>query len=128
MEGQLEAPEGTISRRKILYELSIVSVIFLAVTFLFKAVLYPFFGVTTSAPIPFRTVILLVALTLIIRGNGERWRDFGLKRFKPGWLLVPLVILFLAIHLFVAQPIGDWVRDLLSIPGSDYSWILHVPA
>lgn len=87
---------------------------------------YPAFGVTSAAPQPARTLLVLGLLTWIIRKNGESWKDFGLASFRPAWLLPVLAITFLAIQIVVAQPLGDALRDFVAASPSDRSFLSHL--
>ena len=112
--------------RRFLGELSLIIGVGVAITLLTRFLVYPWFGIGPNSPQPHRTLVWLGLLTWIIYRNGESWRDFGLKSFRPWWLVPILAVALIAIHLFVAQPIGDAVKGALDVPPSDLSFISNI--
>lgn len=97
-----------------------------AITLLTTFIIYPSFGLSEHAPQPARTVIVASVLIWLTFSKGKSFSSFGLDRFRPMWLLPFLVIAFLAFQIFVAQPIGDVVRDVVGAGASDTSFLTHI--
>ena len=112
--------------RRFAYDLMLLIGVGLAVTVLTRFVIYPMFGIGPGAPQPARTIILVGVLLWMMKKNDKPWTDLGLIRFKPLWLLPVLVFVFLAAQNFVAQPMGDLLRDALKVAPSDTSFLTHI--
>ncbi len=128
-ESDTIAPHGhsfSAAGSQFLRELALVVIVGGGITFATDLVIYPALGVSSNAPQPVRTLLVLGLLTWILRRNQESWKNFGLVSFRPLWLLPVLVTGFLAVLLFVAQPFGDALRDSLVVTPPDRSFLRHI--
>lgn len=88
--------------------------------------LYPWAGIPFPAPMPGRTLVVVLLIWAILRRRGESFSDFGLKRPAHIWVTVLLVLAFLAAKLFVVQPLADVVTGLLELPKADHGFFDHL--
>ena len=107
-------------------EILILAAVFSVLTALFSFVIYPMFGRTGAAPMPLRTVILVVVIYWLARARGESFSSFGFSRPKRIWLALVLGLAFVAINLFALSPAKEMIRDALSFPPADISALTHI--
>jgi len=85
-------------------ELAVLVVIAAAVTVLFMFVVNPLIGWPAVAPMPARSIILALVI----------------------WLAVVLGFIFVAVGLFVLQPLKDLLREAVNAPPADLSAFEHI--
>jgi len=107
-------------------EVSLILLISVAFWVLFNFLIYPAMGFHTPAPIPIRSLALVLLIYTFMRATGNSFADFGLKRPNKIWLAVLLVLVFLAAKLFLVQPLGDILRSGLELPRSDHRFFEHI--
>lgn len=107
-------------------ELAFLALLAIVITWLFSRAVYPALGVPQDGPIPARTVLLVLATTLLLRRRGQRWSQFGLIPWRRPLRVLGLTVLLFATHLFVIQPASDIVRDILNLGPSDISFFAHI--
>ena len=93
---------------------------------LFAQWLYPLLGLPSTAPMPGRSLVILIMLWLIIMKRGEPLADFGLNPLPPIWRIILLAIVLLAAKLFIVQPVADIVAGFADLPKSDHSFFNHI--
>lgn len=107
-------------------ELLWLIIISVLLQWLIPTYLYPILDLPTDGPVPIRTIILVIVITVFLTNSGEKWSQYGLKwPFKWWWLIVAVVGLF-ACKLFIIQPTQDLIRTGLDIPRSDHSFFAHI--
>lgn len=93
---------------------------------LFSLWIYPALGWPSAAPIPVRTVAVVVAIALFVRRTGERWSDFGLARPRRLWAVPALAFVFLVADIFLLQPLSDLVAEAMHLPAADLTAFAHL--
>ena len=109
-----------------LWELSVITLVSVAMWFLFSALVYPILGIDSAAPMPVRTIAVLVIIFIFISRRKETFYDFGLKLAHPLWMVTLLVIAFFITKLLLVVPLGDLVINSLSLPRADTSIFNHI--
>ena len=93
---------------------------------LFSQWLYPLFGLPPAAPMPGRSLVILIMLWFVIKVRAESLGDFGLTPLSPIWRIILLAIALLAAKLFIVQPVADIVAGLADLPKSDHSFFNQI--
>jgi len=88
--------------------------------------LYPLLGFPSTAPMPGRTVVVVLVIWGFMRRRGESWAAFGLSRPREIWVTLLLAMGFLVVKLFVVQPVADFVARLVELPKADHSFFYHI--
>lgn len=105
-------------------------IVLVPLTFVLWAVfaqgIYPALGWSSRAPIPVRSVVLVIAIWLLMKRTGESWSDFGLARPRRIPRTIVLALLFLAAKIVIVQPVADLVSTLMKLPKADHSFFDHL--
>jgi hypothetical protein len=107
-------------------ELAVLVVIATAVTVLFMFVVNPLIGWPAVAPIPARSVILALVIIWMARRRRESLSAFGLARPRRIWLAVVLGFVFVAVSLFVLQPLKDLLSEAVRAAPADLRTLEHI--
>jgi membrane protease YdiL (CAAX protease family) len=107
-------------------ELAILVGVGLAVTLLFSLVIYPALGLPGRGPVPFRTLVLALVVTRFIRATGRSWAAFGLAWNLRWWHAAAIVVVVLLAKVIVIQPLSDWLRAVVNVAPSDYTFFRHI--
>ena len=107
-------------------ELLLLILISVFLQWLIPTYIYPVMDLPTNGPVPVRTIILVIIISLFFIKSEEKWSQYGLSwPFKWWWLILACVGLF-ACKLFIIQPVQDLIRTELDIAPSDHSFFAHI--
>ncbi len=97
-------------------ELAILGVIFGLFWALFALWIHPWIGWQSAAPMPLRTIALVLAIRIFMVTTGERWADFGVARPERLWTVPLLAFVFLVAKILLVQPLADRLVALFELP------------
>jgi len=112
--------------RQFAFEFSIVAVLALFLWIFFSRWLYPLLDLPSAAPMPARTILMLLVVFALIRKSGDTWSSFGLSKKDKAWRIVLLALVFFSLKLFIIQPIGDVVVQGFGLSKSNTSMFNHI--
>jgi len=112
--------------RSFALELSILVPVAAAIQIFSLRFIYPALGLSSNAPAPARTIVVVLLITWFIRRHGEGWANFGLRRCSPWWKCAALTVGLLLIWNFLLEPASDLIRNWIEMPPSDYSFFNHL--
>ncbi len=108
------------------FELVVLTGVFLIATAILAFAVYPLLGYSADAPMPFRSIALAMTIIVLVSAHGDGLASLGIARPRRIWLVGLIVVLFIALKLFVQQPVVDWIRTLWAVPPSDTSFFDHI--
>ena len=107
-------------------ELLAIAVASVSLWIVFGYWLYPLMGFPSTAPMPGRTVVVVLLIWGFMRRRGESWVDFGLSRSPRIWVTILFAIGFLIVKLLIVQPFADVIARLVELPKADHSFFDHI--
>ena len=119
-------PATQVSWTSFARELAVLVPVGAAVWLAFSHIIHPALGLPSLAPVPARTLVVVLVVWWLLRRNGESWAGFGLCRPASIQLAVLLTVAFLAAKLWLVQPASDLVATALELPKSDHSFFDHI--
>ncbi len=112
--------------KRLLIELGILTLIGIAAQFLFTHGVYPALGLPSNGPVPIRSLIIVVVISLFLKKHDESWSDYGLKQPFKHWQFFLIVIGLFLSNLLLVQNVKDWIRGVFKLPPTDYSFFEHI--
>ncbi|MCE7992380.1 MAG: CPBP family intramembrane metalloprotease [Roseivirga sp.] len=112
--------------KRLAIEILILILVGVGSHFLFTGYLYPLMDMPSNGPVPVRTIIMVLIITVFFKKSGHKWSDFGFKWPFKWWVLISAVLGFLAFKLLAMQPFNDWLRQVLALAPNDYSFFEHI--